>query len=334
MWTPDGGAIWFLSLRAGSPALWRIAIDEASGRALGPPELAMAGLGAVLKLGGFSADGRRFLFSATTGRSTIEKVELDAAGDGVTGAPITVGFGRDPAVRGDRVVFHANGRVHVMNRDGGGRRQLTTVSDGVDTHPGWSADGGAVLFTSTRGGAPAAWAVDADGSKPRKATDVAGASHDAIAAPDGQRLAVGVAGGALIVASGPGSPVLERIPAPDGPGTAFKPRAWSRDGTLVAGDIDHVDGAARGVAVWSTATHAMTIASRDGSGAAWLRDGRLVTLDGPSLVVHDLTTGRAHPLYTVPHGGLGETVSVADDGWIFYTREAYDADIWLVELEP
>jgi Tol biopolymer transport system component len=43
VWSPDGRFLYFASDRSGSMGIWRIAVDEASGRPLGAPELIAAG---------------------------------------------------------------------------------------------------------------------------------------------------------------------------------------------------------------------------------------------------------------------------------------------------
>ncbi|MFN2502418.1 MAG: TolB family protein, partial [Pyrinomonadaceae bacterium] len=41
VWSPDGKYLYFASDRAGSMNLWRVPIEEQTGRVLGPPEAVM-----------------------------------------------------------------------------------------------------------------------------------------------------------------------------------------------------------------------------------------------------------------------------------------------------
>lgn len=72
---------------------------------------------------------------------------------------------------GDRLALvsndSGNDEIWVVNRDGGGNRQLTR--DGYswwDKHPSWSPDGKQIVFWSNRSGKRQIWIMDADGRNP------------------------------------------------------------------------------------------------------------------------------------------------------------------------
>jgi len=67
VWSPDGRFLYFASDRGGSMGIWRIAIDEASGRPLGAPEVIAAGADVAMDLPHLSSDGASLIF-----RSMIE----------------------------------------------------------------------------------------------------------------------------------------------------------------------------------------------------------------------------------------------------------------------
>jgi Tol biopolymer transport system component len=77
VWSPDGGALYFISNRNGSMNLWRIPIDETSGRPLGSlaPLTAPADYVAGIAL---SASGRELIYSRVVERSNLERVSIDA----------------------------------------------------------------------------------------------------------------------------------------------------------------------------------------------------------------------------------------------------------------
>src|SRR6185369_1686836 len=56
-WSPDGKQLYFASDRGGTMGLWRIAIDQASGRARGAPVLVASGVDADMDLPHLSRDG-------------------------------------------------------------------------------------------------------------------------------------------------------------------------------------------------------------------------------------------------------------------------------------
>ncbi len=71
----------------------------------------------------------------------------------------------------------------------GGAAQQFIASDKNDDTPRWSADGGKIAFLSTRDGSPQIYVANADGSSPRKITDVPEGVGEFIWSPDGKMFA-------------------------------------------------------------------------------------------------------------------------------------------------
>ena len=157
-WSSDGSQLYFASNRGGSMNLWRVPIDEASGKVLGAPEAitAPSEWSGLLSL---SRDGRNILYATNESKANLERAPLD---------PATLAAGRlEPVTQGSRgvrscdvspdgqwVTFHASlpqEDLFVVRKDGGNLRQLT--NDGFrDRHPRWSPDGSRILFQSDRSG--------------------------------------------------------------------------------------------------------------------------------------------------------------------------------------
>src|SRR5262249_39326131 len=78
VWSPDGRFLYFASDGSGITNLWRVAIDERSGRVQGEPEPVTASgqAGMLLSL---SRDGRRILYSSDETRTVLEKIAFDPA---------------------------------------------------------------------------------------------------------------------------------------------------------------------------------------------------------------------------------------------------------------
>ncbi len=70
---------------------------------------------------------------------------------------------------GQWIAFSSNGRLHIINPNGGSIREVT-VGPG-DEAPSWSASGGQLFFLSSRSGNRQIWSVSLDGGELRQLTD-------------------------------------------------------------------------------------------------------------------------------------------------------------------
>ena len=95
VWSPDGRFLYFFSDRGGSINLWRIALDEVTGRVLGPPE-ALTSPSPDSRQPSVSADGRLVAYASFGETASIQTIAFDPvasdahrdAWDGVGGIPI------------------------------------------------------------------------------------------------------------------------------------------------------------------------------------------------------------------------------------------------------
>ncbi len=85
----------------------------------------------------------------------------------------------------DLIKGTGNSDIYMIHTDGTHLRRMT-YDPAADHHPRWSADGGSLLFLSTRKNGSQAWAMPADGGEPRQLTDFSPGVGDPIWTPDGQ----------------------------------------------------------------------------------------------------------------------------------------------------
>jgi eukaryotic-like serine/threonine-protein kinase len=259
-WSPDGRWLYFVSDRGGSPNLWRIAIDEATGLTRGAPEPVTNGVRALASAR-FSRNGARMVIGATDRIFELSLTDLNAAQPdaGATRSTIrTASLGWCAPSR-DASWLACTSRtgqedIVLMRADGSETRRLT--DDGFkDRIAAWSPDDRTLAFMSTRSGRWQLWAIGADGSGLRPLTDL----DDDIAwgawSPDGQRLAIASSsvqpyGMWLIDPSRTETRATARfIPTNYRMGVD----TWSSDGTLLAGGEVAPSGNPTALMVWGVA---------------------------------------------------------------------------------
>ncbi|MGZ5477559.1 MAG: protein kinase domain-containing protein, partial [Thermoanaerobaculia bacterium] len=241
VWAPDGKSLYFGSDRGGSLNLWRVAIDEHSGKTVGDPE-PVTTPATFLAHATISADGRRMAYSSALITQNIQRLSVDPSTRTVSGQPFDVTRGSrlwsspDPSPDGSSVVFYSRvqpeGDLYTAQSDGTGFRQVT--SDGAtDRVPRWSPDGRWIVFFSNRSGSLQLWRVRRDGSELQQVTDAEDDMAIPAWSPDGSRLAVSTLTGAgMAYIFDPGRPWKQQIPQklPPMKGVAMNANSWSSDG--------------------------------------------------------------------------------------------------------
>ena len=89
VWSPDGRYLYFVSDRSGSMNVWRVPIDEATGRVLGEPESITTSSQSTGLLS-LARDGRRIVYATDEGKSNLERWSLDPLTHRVTGEAVAV----------------------------------------------------------------------------------------------------------------------------------------------------------------------------------------------------------------------------------------------------
>ncbi len=343
-WSQDGRYLYFASDRGGSFNVWRVPVEERSGRPLGAPEPVTV---PATEVGEFSLgrNGTTVVFQSRHYVALLERVPFDpgsgkAAGPG---APILRSsvelIDPDLSPDGSTVVMRSFGSkedVLLIRTDGSNLRKLT--DDGFRNRgPAWSPDGTRIAFYSDRGGAYDLWTIRADGSGlTRLMKSPLNSPWYPRWSPDGKRLSCGsdAVGYVIPTDSPPGQAVAQPLPPP-GPGVAFYPYDWSPDGAALAGSLGTGTDQPRGIGVYTLATQAYRKVSDSGDTPRWLPDGRrLLYLEHGQVWVADVRTGERHLAIASPPGEpINDYVAVSKDGRAVYlTRTLVQNDIWEATL--
>src|SRR5439155_16032370 len=89
VWAPDGKYLYFSSDRGGSMNLWRVRIEEASGKLLGPPE-PVTTPSPYSGFMNFSRDGKRLVYVQQTASSNLFRVGFDCFNESIVERPFHI----------------------------------------------------------------------------------------------------------------------------------------------------------------------------------------------------------------------------------------------------
>ncbi len=356
VWSRDSTYLYFISNRNGPMHLWRVRINERSGRPLDRPELALVQMPSTFVAHpSFDRSGERLLFASVPLAASVQRVRFDVASGSVRGdlTPVTTGsvvsVWPEPSPDGTLLAFQTKDdteNIYVSSIDGSGLRLLTGGA-GVNRVARWSPDGRRIAFYSSRGGHGNVWIVDADGGHLRQVTQSTSAPIIFPAwSRDGRMTASEAQPGSRSFIFDPDKPWDEKanltmLPSPD-PDTQFIPWSWSPRGDRVAGfGRPIVPGrtvARPGVLILTLSTGKYTRVTSDGTQPTpvWLPDGqRLLYAVSNRVMLVDLRSGRTRELLNVgaarleAAAGGGFSVSAAA-GRLFVAPLMRDGDIWFV----
>jgi serine/threonine-protein kinase len=345
-WSPDGRYLYFVSDRGGAMNLWRVRIDEESGRPLDDPEPITTPATSLAHVS-VSADGKQLAYSSVLVTTNIQRATFDPARGVVVGEPewVTRGSQRwanpDPSPDGQQVVFYSlvdpEGHLYVARSDGTGRPRQLTGDSASDRVPRWSPDGNWIATFSDRSGPLQIWKIRPDGSGLAQVTEVPDNVAYAVWSPDARRMLAANtrSDSGLTFVFDPHRPWREQqpetLPAPPDSLASFGPHSWSPDGRRLAGMIGALD---RGIVIYTFATQRYQRLTDFGQWPVWLPDSRRVLFvsGGKAFYVVDAQTRQVRRVFEVTRDVIAPPQMTRDGRAIYFSRRVTEADIWLATL--
>jgi len=333
--------------------LWRVAIDENSGKVAGEPQRVTTPA-AYAHHATFSKDGR-MAYVSTTIAEELQRVPFDAAAEQVKGAP-------EPLVRdvprlefphfspdGEWLVYSQTEPQEdlLLSRADGSERRLLTNDPYRDRRPRFSPDGEQIAFYSNRGGHYEIWTIGRDGSGLRQLTrdPQRRTARYPVWGPDGSRLLFSRPGitGLIVATTGDlDAPPLDSLPPPSDD-NRFVPLGWSPDGLLVAGMRVSASGERAGITTYDLKQDRYQDLVAFGTWPEWLKDGRRIVFQGPSpgddgrgrgyprgesAFLVDRVTRKVKELLTIPEVTVADPIISPDGAWLVFIRTTVKADVW------
>ncbi|MBS1796486.1 MAG: PD40 domain-containing protein [Acidobacteria bacterium] len=345
VWSPDGRFLYFASDRGGSMSLWRIAVDEETGRALGEPE-SVATPAKYCRHITFSRDGSRLGYIRYESKSNLQTVGFDPQTEKLAGEIDWVTRGNheitNPHLAPDgehyliRSVKPAQEDLVVFDKTGENWRNLTNDRF-LERIPSWSHDGRRIVFHSDRSGKYQIWTIDADGANLRQITfsEKTGA-FVGVFSPDDTKLVFSEIDGKnyrpflLDLAK----PWAEQMPQPlnvEENSYAWV-GGWSADGQKLLLLTFKADGSVASLGVYDFRTNAFEKMTDHGSSPVWLADNRhFLFTDTNGVFLCDTETKKIAELFKPPAYEIQGTNISPDNKFLYFRYLQVDADVWLID---
>lgn len=343
VWSPDGKYLYFSSDRGGSMNLWRISIDEQTGKILSEPQ----SISTPSRYSGFlriSHDGHRLIYAAIDERQNVYSIGFDPVKEAAVGLPIAVTQGTrmfdefDPSPDGEWIALGSTGTqedIYVIRKDGTGLRQLTNDVY-KDRAISWMPDGKRIAFMSDRSGKYDVWSINLDGSNLEQLTK----THLGFIGPFRELLNTN----SLVCWSDSGLFVFDLSkPLNERNGEKFQPIGKDDKGftaVSLSSDTEWFAGSADtsslpGVVLYSKRNETYESVTDSGYSPFWLNDNRrLLYLRNGKLFIVDRETKKTHEVANQPENLRRGLIQISSDNHtLYYMVGTKEANIWQVTMK-
>jgi Tol biopolymer transport system component len=344
VWSPDGRFLYFASNRGGGMNLWRVAIDERSGRVGAPQPITTSSEWSARP--SLSRDGRLLVFATNSSRSFVEQVSFDPETGRADGPPSLVYEGArsirtcDVSPDGAWLVLWASSPgedLLLIRPDGSDLRQLTNDL-ARDRTPYWSPEGRRILFASNRSGKYEAWTIRPDGSGLSPATHLPDRPVlYPFWSPDGNTIGFHYVdrGTAFLNLNLHGPPSRPRVLPPVEGGYTFAGVDWSEDGRFLTGKLLRRDEAnVPGVILWSLADNAHRRLTPTGEDPVFFHSGqRILFLEEGTIRLVEVASGEVRTVLSPPlHSSYRHARPGPGDRTLCTVRATDEGDLWSLAL--
>lgn len=354
VWAPDGKFIYFISNRNGAPSLWRVPVDEASGRATGEVEPLIGPLAQSWPLN-IAPDGRRLIYVEKQSREHLYTINFDPLKYQKIGEPVPIleSAGRssapDVSPDGQQLTFYSRGETNedlfVSKTDGTGPSQLTNDAFN-DRLPRWAPDGQRIFYYSNASGSYELWAVNPDGSARQRLSFNNGQPRGfnqgrslvyPLPSPDGRWIAYCVAAGETFLLDAQKTWQEQQpqalpfiTPAP----VWFIAWSWSPDAQKLAGWSSDRNGEIHASYLYSLASQRFEKIADIGMRQYWLSDNRhLLCIEGGRIYLLDSQTHNTREILQIPRREIHGASIAPDRRRIYFSLVADESDIRMLTLE-